>query len=1268
MTKRKSRLAGYRLHKERILFAGGQIIRTIKYPLTPSYPTEEMTQFLKDFEEAVIADDLKIRGDLNINDYLTYTAKGKPLYTLFDFWVDSLRNGVIWMSKGTMLIDFLATQYNINSPFDNVWKKASPRITSFFKKDEFKEIILCDPVRSSSTKNSFHKRITGYLKDHLKVKNGDSYTIVSNDAQKVVEFIVHSFFNNEGKLILEGEEQFKFWKKEYNLDKAIIESAKPKGKYADITFVIIPELISNLNPKQSLEDLINKRDVWLQGRRFDKEDKLLLSILGLSDNFNGFSNFLGVVLRDLQKENGNKEVLYDAQKTVFPLLGNSKDEVLEALDFLSQKAKLLGVTSLPLVNGWHEYRSIFGGKLKSWFTNSQKRKEELDGQISRFKESLFKARNYLQTENFGEEANKEKEDILSFLSLLENFFTDEKRSIKVEENYQLFEPLLALVKRRLNFFYQRYIQKEGDETKVNELGHFKGLYEKIYKPVAFYGYAAKKVNKKFVNQTFPILEDGIENIEKLISYLQNSFSVQETFEEVKQGKEEIDDPYRKLLQFFWNKYLEDSINSHLFAEKYKDILKGNIEDNEWEKVIDKTKKGKYVFYKSPYAKGSLEEIPIGTSNYLEQLQISILELSKFILSYKKDILLSDVGLLLDWVELSKNVISILLRFNTKKTYRIDDLRLDNFSQAKRYQELFKHGDYPKNEFSFIIQSLVLSEIRGAATLYSKREYIASYSVQVVGSDSKYRIYYIPKEKISITPDVVKSRPESSERKQLMGPHYYAVALGKVLEKKKSEIFNSIALFKKNIKAIFLPESSLRGVFRLSSSPYQLQFLDKFIYRPFGWENIDVSLSEWSFIVEKRYTINWDLRSKKPKLLPVTDTERIKKNKVYIAIPFNLIPSKEVRQAAPLKTIAKGKETREKDLSRLNFPIMGVDVGEYGLAYCLVKIIFDKNTYKILAIELVSDKKEAFGFIEDRNIGNIKDKFAEIQHRARQGSFDEEDTVITRVRENAVGHLRNRLHVIVTLQRSSSVYEDSISNFETGSGRTTKIYNSVKRADTESDTNADKMTHNHVWGEKTKWVGRNVSAYASSYTCVSCLKSLYQVRKEDLSKMRITQRGGRIVTISGPHGDIKGYVSKEEKYNLGYHFRETDDELKNFRKIVQDFARPPVGDHSEVLKKYAKQILEKGKIEEWRKRRGNSSIFICPFCQYITDADVQAAFMMAIRGYLRFSGIVPSRGNKKDQDQEQEDEKTAGESFLEQTQRQLGDVNLSKILEAFSLKI
>ncbi len=1263
MMNNKNKLAGYRLHKERLLFSGGEVTRTIKYPLVPLIPTEEALQSINKFEDAVIADDLRVRGDLNLNDYLTYTVGGKTPYSLFDFWVDCLGAGVIWMSKPSELIDFLSSKYKLTSPVDIIWGKASPRITKFFEKNKFKDILQSDPLRSSSTKKSFYKRMVGYLKEEYLTKRGEIYEVTSPEASKEIDFIVNSFFDSNDVLVLDGVKQYEFWKKEYGLDKAIIEASKPQGRYTDITFIVIPELIGKTDSRLNLEDLINKREEWL-----GSQDQLL-SILGLSNNFNGLSNFLGRVVVGLQKDYKELIELYDAQKVILPILEEHREKVLESLNFLSEKAKLLGKTSLSSINGWHEYRSVFGGKLQSWFTNSQKRKLELDGQIAKFKESLSKAQKYLQNQQFSGDAKKEQEDILDLLSLLERFFADDSKSIKAEENYQVFDVLLSLVKRRLNFFYQAYIQKEGDETKVKKFDAFKGLYEKIDKPVAFYGESTRRSNEKFVNKTLPILEDGIENIERLLSYLKESFNVLGTFENVKSNQEASEDHYRNFLQFFWNKYSEGTINSSVFKKKYEEILKENTDEIEWKKLQDKSQKGRYAFYKSPYAKGTFEEIKIKGDDYLGSIQGSVLLFTDFLSSFNTVTLLKDVNLLLDWIELSKNIVSLLLRFNTKEFYELDGLGLDNFPQAKRYVELFGNRQYFKNEFSFILQSLIFSEIRGAATLYSRKEYTARYSVQVVGSDNKFKLYYIPSDSsINISEEIITSPPYSAERKQLMKPHSYVLALGDMSAKNRENL-SSIALGKKEIKLTFWSDEEIGKLFRISSSPYQLQFLDKYLYRPKGWENIDIALNEWSFVVERRYKVEWDLDTKKPKFLPVTSEKEKKKNKLYVAIPFNLKPNNETQKLAPLKKIAEGNDKQKRDLSRLAYPILGIDVGEYGLAYYLAKFNFDPNTHKLLDVESVKDEKgnEICGFIEDRNIANIKDRFAEIQQRAKYGAFDEEDTTVARVRENAVGALRNRIHVVITHEDASVVYEDSISNFETGSGRTTKIYNSVKRADTEFESEADKQVHKHVWGEGAKLIGRNVSAYASSYTCVKCLRSLYEIKKSDLSSIKVVKREGRIriVSLTSPYGEIKGYISGKEKYQEGYQFKDTDEDLKAFRKIVRDFTRPPVSKNSEVLTEYAKEILLGDKIDEFRKRRGNSSIYVCPFCQFVADADIQAAFMMAVRGYLRFSGVVPSSDDSiRVNDKE---ERIAGESFLEQTINYLKEIDRNKIINLLSLK-
>lgn len=1301
-----AKIAGYRLHKERILFSGGQLIRTIKYPLTPlDKNSDESKKFLKEFEEAVINDDLKVRGNLNINDYLSDTLGEKKNYTLVDFWISCLKAGIIWQPSTAFLIHIVNKIYSKPVAW-KIIKNAKLDIGRFFDKEKFsKNFILPNQIRNKKKEKNFKQDLIRSLKDEYKdpkekIKDVETYLekYIHPKAKELILKITNCFFSN-GNLVTDSlkggktEYQNQLWKEAFGIKKGeLLENFVFPNHLKDfkkISFFIIPELFY---PNKNFDELIEIRRKWLieNGICLTEDEKVLneeiRNLVGLSDNCNPLSNFLGVIFCNfLDKEIGKNEVL-ERFYQVFTIIEPSiikldlKDKIITSLEYILENARKLGMPKIMNFNldrnpknnekkfykGWADYRQNFGSKMQSWFTNYQKRDKQLDQELKKFKEiGLQQAKDYLWNEKFDEDAEKKKKDILELIDILKQFFTNEEKSIKNEENYLLFESLLSLIKRRLNFFYQAYIQEEGRETKVNNFEPFKGLYKKIYKPVAFYGDSARRTKEKFVYKTIPVLEDGIENIKKLSEYLRVSFSPKNTFEKAKKKNDTPERVYRKALQFFWNKYREGMLNSSEFKTKCEKILEENTDGKEWQELQKKENKGRYVYYKSPYTKGALREIKLkdqdslNDEDYLEKLNTLYLDLVNNLLLYNKDKLLADEKLLLDWVELAKNVVGLLLRFNTQEEFKLPSLLLNNFEQVKRYVERFPKSHYPKNEYSFIIQSLIFSEIRGAATLYSKKDYIAKYSVQIVGSDSKFKLYYRPKD-----PGIILSK----ERKQLMQLHYFAVSLGENLEKNKAENFNAIALGKNSLSPVFITDEKSDKLFRLSSSPYQLQFLDKFLYKPKGWENVDITLSEWSFIVERRFKIYWDLNEKRPKLLPVTDKKETKKNKLYIAIPFNLKPNRTKQKEALLKKITKGEEKQEKDLSKLAYPILGVDVGEYGLAYCLVKFNYDKNTFKVKAVEIVKDKngKPIYGFITDKNIANIKDKFGEIQQRAKQGAFDEKDTTVSRVRENAVGALRNKVHVIVA-SGSSVVYEDSISNFETGSGRTTKIYNSVKRADTEFESEADKTIHSHIWGEKTKWVGRNVSAYASSYTCISCLKSLYQIKKDDLNKIKIIRKDGRVVTMISPYGEIKGYLSEKEKYEVGYQFKTSDDGLKSFRKMVQDFARPPVGENSEVLNSFAKDLLKKNKIGEFKKRRGNSVIFVCPFCHFVADADIQASFMMAIRGYLRFSGIVPSQSENADS-KKQSTGKASGESFLSKTQNMLEGIDITEIKNLLSLKL
>lgn len=1265
--KNNSNILGYRLHKNRIVFSGGQIIRTIKYPLKNF---DNSLYFLNKFKEAVKDDDLRIRGNINLNDY----GKSKT-YTLTDFWIDCLRAGVVWQPSAKYLRYLIQKVYSEPEAL-KIIKKARPDILKFFDIEKFvKSFILPQEIRSSKKEKNFKKEIVEALKDEFldKNKNDDKgdylERINNNQAKNLVIEITNCFFSN-GELITNSikdnkkiEYQNRLWEEKFGIEKRkLFESFKipaELSKFKDISFFIIPELFEEGKKINDLSDSIKKlnylieiRKRWLEDNNIltDKEqlNEELRNLVGLSENCNPLSNFLGTIFCELvnaNKKNQRKklESFYEIFKIIEPKIEHLgyRGKILESLEIIASCAKRLGFPkvvnllnqdlkmSFSEIKGWSEYRQNFGSKMQSWFTSYIKRDELFKNSLKKFLSSIKKAQKYIKKIELDLEAKEEKKELEKLfkriIEIIERFNEDiQKREINKEENFETFNTLLSSLRKRLNIFYQKYFwdeKKENDNIRKHQiLGE---IYEKIKKPIAFYAETQLKTNKKFIEETIPILEEGINFTKNLIKELQKTFSPDSVFKSSQEGKETKEILYRKQLQFIWNKLKDLAINSEEFRKKYKQII-NSISEEKVEDLLLKGNKNKFTFYKDNYSKGDLREIKLKKTgqDYLSRYKDLVIHLSLFLLEFDKKTLLKNKRLLLDWVELSRNVISILIKFNNKKEFSILDFKkLEKFKKLRNYLNFFRLKNIKNDEFNFIIQSFILSEIKGAANLFSKEKYIASYSIHLVNSDNKFKIYYQP---LSKEIDLIKeTKKPKTETKELMKKHRYLIAHSKLkiyLDKNQKE--NLVELLNLGKKEIFycktLEDELYKKVFIINSSPYQLQFLDKYLYRPKGWENIDIILNEWSFIVEEAYKITWDLRNKKPIFTLDKESNR---NKLYVAIPFTLKPrikDKPLLDKIVLKPKSKYLST---DINRLKYPILGVDVGEYGLAWCLVKFDYDEK-FKLIDINILGK-----GFIYDRNIAKIKDYFSKIQQKSRLGLYNEEDNTIFQIRKNAIGKLRNTLHsIILSLSKeggASLVYEDIISNFETGSGRTIKIYKSVKRADTKFETEADRNEHNNVWGKNTRYIGKNLSAYASSYFCINCLRSIYQIKNLDLkNKFKVKKRNGNILIITTPYGTVRGYTRDKSKYLEGKSFLLSKKNSEELIKILKDFTRPPL-ERSEVIRKYVlnRGILNEKKLIEFKKKRGNSAIFVCPFCKFVADADIQAAFIMAVRGYLRFSGIV-----------------------------------------------
>lgn len=1236
---------GYHLHASRIHFSGGEIVRTVLFPIRPiSFDDQYGKEYLEKFTQGIIHDDRLVRGPMNLPDYLDVVQGRKQYYTLFDFWTDSLRCGVIWMPTPADLGAFIARVFQTRSAMDVMWEEAISDMREYFDKDKMSDILLIRSFRQGVSRENLKNRLIQALQDGS--FQDSKKTTPHPKAQEMIDTILHYLFDEHGHLKLNEEQQNAFWKDKFHIDKRHILEGKPKGELKDITFTLIPELFTDLSNSFSPKELLHYRKQWLEHKSFYSDDALE-QIVGLTDNYNGFSNYFGRVVRTLQ--NGAIQDIFHAIKTVLPLLASYEKECFQYLSYLSEKAKLLGKSMMYGVENWADYRSILGGKLSSWVTNTIKREKEIDEQAKQFIEGARKSVDYLRSCSSSEEGFLEQRAVIvESIDKLVNFLEDQKVSLRDDATYEQFELAKSFICRELNVFYQKYIKSEEDDRSVNEVSPFSIFFQKFHKPVYFYGEAKRKKYDRIISDTIPKIEQGIQNACRLLEELRGSLVAQSSY--AMNDDKQITDEAKKSLDFIFGKIKNRSVNTQEFLSFFESLLSRYTIQPSWEEI--KKQKGRYVYYKSVYAKGTQIEAQSVSFETAKDLQSLIDQLVDFLLSFDNDALFQNVQLLLDWIELAKFTISFMVRCSNAQLPDLSRLAWECFHEARRYMAYVNVDlqNLSKKEWNYIVQSLMFSDFRGSATVYSLTQYTAKYTIQVIGSDKKYPLFCLYDAPVDSYHLNDRIDPYDDRSKSLLRQRRrYAIALEKVKTRDDGKP-NAAILSKVDAKMIALNPQQRERFFGLFSSGYQLQFLDRFLSRcSKGWNRVQVSLNEWSFVLERTYRIRWDLQNKKPVFEIAPEKEKIS-DRLYLAVPFAIASRAKELKDPPILSFIATNDQRD----RLRYPIIGVDVGEYGLAYCVVK--FDESSHNSgsYAISILER-----GFIEDRNVAKIKDAFQKIQQRSRTGVFERADSAVAEVRENAIGALRNKLHAVLLRHKGSTIYEYSISNFETGSGRTVKIYNSVKRADTEFLTDADKQIHAHVWGKKTKYIGKSVSAYASSYTCLRCLKSVYDITKDDLQTIQVAESSGNIVVFQTPHGMMNGYAKDKQIKQAGYRFSGTEQGLKIIMKIAKDFARPPVNDQSEVLSVFVPNLFQnKESLFSLKKHRGSSCVFVCPFCHFVADADIQAAFFMAIRGILR------CRDNSRSDAFERKEgniKGSTGQSFLKKTQEFLSSIQRDSLL-------
>lgn len=473
---------------------------------------------------------------------------------------------------------------------------------------------------------------------------------------------------------------------------------------------------------------------------------------------------------------------------------------------------------------------------------------------------------------------------------------------------------------------------------------------------------------------------------------------------------------------------------------------------------------------------------------------------------------------------------------------------------RQHTLLERMGNEPKigKDTLRILQSYIHSSLSGYAALMSHREIVVRAAVQAINGSQTL-----------CATGIVTSKKGHKNRRY----YYHFPKL-----QDAGDICQEVSLAQKPYnfgKADFRPKSQEVPVLEIHSSRHQLQFMEWLVGKMKKRKNTLQAGGAFS-VAEYTATIDWE--GAQPRISHTEDM------RVYTSQPFTIVPKEEPRT-----------------IDRVDSPrFIGIDGGEYGLAYMVVEV--SKNRAK----------KVASGFITAPGHRQLGMRVKQLRETHVRATFSSPDNRLSRIRESVTGAYRNQLANLELKYNATLAFEMSLSSFDNGR-EMIKLYDAIKRADVKLKGNA--AQNKQAWGnlkrDQHAWA-REVVAAGTSQTCSKCKRWTRKfITDNQVYPLTPHKKIGRLSVATLDNGvPVVAFLDDDPQSVIG----------KDLKTAIYKAMLP-------TIEGVALQLVDKktlGDSKEWVEKRGNKAIYICPFtdCHHLADADLQAAQNIALRGYVK----------------------------------------------------